>query len=184
MTKLAPNWLRRSGYRLPTEAEMEYATSAGKRRRAGITARLTNCSATIPGTCRNSKEMPWPVGSKMPNDLGLFDVHGNCFTWCQDEWGLYPKGEAGKAVLDVEGELTVSPTATRSLRGGSFLYQRFPGPLRDASQRPAGEPRRGIGSPPLSNRTALTPPRNGVCAAPNRVGKRGSLPFRRECSPG
>ena len=64
-----------TGYRLPTEAEMEYATRAGAvtSRYYGETEELLPKYAWYE---KNSKEQTWPVGSLKPNDLGLFDMHG------------------------------------------------------------------------------------------------------------
>jgi formylglycine-generating enzyme required for sulfatase activity len=56
---------------------------------------------------KNSKKLTWPVGTKKPNDFGLFDTHGNCYTWCQ---GLdYSDSD------DVGNKI-----GSRPLRGGSF----------------------------------------------------------------
>ncbi len=73
------NYLSLTGYRLPTEAEMEYACRAGAvtSRYYGETEELL---AKYGWYLQNSKERTWPVGSKKPNDLGLFDMHGNVYT--------------------------------------------------------------------------------------------------------
>jgi formylglycine-generating enzyme required for sulfatase activity len=83
VTKLRANYLSLRGYRLPTEAEMEYATRAGAvtSRYFGETEELLEKYAWYE---RNSNKMLWRVGTKKPNDFGLFDVQGNCFTWCQE----------------------------------------------------------------------------------------------------
>ena len=49
------------------------------------------------GTSKNSQEKTWPVGSLKPNDLGLFDVQGNVFTWCQESYKDYPKAKDGRS---------------------------------------------------------------------------------------
>jgi len=67
----------------------------------------------------NSQERAWPVGSKKPNDFGLFDMQGNVFTWCQENNRLYP--DTTDVTEDIEGELEIS--ITRMLRGGSFNNQ-------------------------------------------------------------
>lgn len=86
-----PDFLEREGYRLPTEAEYEYAT------RAGATASRFFGSSTIPlkyyASYRFNSESPRPVGLLKPNDFGLFDVYGNVAEWC----GLHPT-ERHKAV--------------------------------------------------------------------------------------
>ncbi len=119
VTKLKENYLSLSGYRLPTEAEMEYATRAGAvtSRYFGETEELLPKYAWY---TKNSKEQTWPVGSLKPNDLGLFDVQGNVFTWCQESYKAYPTGKGEEAAEDKEDELVISPTQSRVLRGGSF----------------------------------------------------------------
>src|SRR5207237_9923946 len=70
--KMGPTYLQRTGYRLPTEGEVEYATRAGAMtsRYFGETEELLPRYA---GYAKNSQERAWPVGSLKPNDLGLFD---------------------------------------------------------------------------------------------------------------
>jgi serine/threonine protein kinase/formylglycine-generating enzyme required for sulfatase activity len=83
VTKLKENYLSVTGYRLPTEAEVEYATRAGAvtSRYYGETEELLEKYGWY---SKNGKERTRPVGSKKPNDLGLFDLHGNVYTWCQE----------------------------------------------------------------------------------------------------
>ena len=118
--KLKVNYLSLGGYRLPTEAEMEYATRAGTltKRFFGETDHMLPMYAWF---TRNSQEETWPVGSLKPNDFGLFDVHGNMFTWCQERLGEYPQGDAVSD--DKEDQPGVDGNARRVLRGGSFLNQ-------------------------------------------------------------
>jgi formylglycine-generating enzyme required for sulfatase activity len=120
VTKLRENYLSLAGYRLPTEAEMEYATRAGAltSRYYGETEELLPQYAWFD---KNSKQMTWPVGNLKPNDLGLFDSHGNVFTWCQDSYKPYPQGQ--EASNDKEDEVAITSTRTRVLRGGSFDNQ-------------------------------------------------------------
>jgi eukaryotic-like serine/threonine-protein kinase len=118
--RLARNYLQRQGYRLPTEAEMEYATRAGAltARYYGETEELLPKYAWY---AKNSSEKTWPVGNLKPNDFGLFDVQGNAFTWCQESYKAYPQGNEVRD--DKEDDLVVSSTDSRVLRGGSFLNQ-------------------------------------------------------------
>ena len=118
VVKLKKNYLSLTGYRLPTEAEWEVACRAG-----AATSRYYGESEELLGKygwyLMNSGERTWPVGRKKPNDLGLFDMHGNVWTWCQ-ETNAYSIGKGKEAVDDREDDLIILPTAERELRGGSF----------------------------------------------------------------
>ncbi len=118
-TKLKTDYLSLTGYRLPTEAEMEYATRA-----LAVTSRYYGETDALLGNyawyTKNSNELIHRVGTRKPNDFGLFDVQGNCFTWCQEPYDEYPVGEGDKPVEDKEGGLVISSTGSRVLRGGSF----------------------------------------------------------------
>ena len=77
------NVLERTGYRLPTEAEWEYACRAGAvtSRYYGHSLRLLDAYAWYRD---NSQNHAWPCGSLRPNDLGLFDMLGNTIEWLHD----------------------------------------------------------------------------------------------------
>ena len=63
------------------------------------------------------------MGRKKPNDWGLFDMHGNVYTWYQESYrGAYATPPDGEAIDDNEDILSISSTTSRVLRGGSFLY--------------------------------------------------------------
>ena len=70
---------------------------------------------------KNSQERTQPVGSLKPNDLGLFDVLGNVFMWCQDSYKPYPQGE--NMCEDKEDGLAIVNTNSRILRGASFSVE-------------------------------------------------------------
>jgi formylglycine-generating enzyme required for sulfatase activity len=118
-TKLYPDYLSRAGYRLPTEAEWEYAAKAGAR-----TSRYYgSAEALLPRYAHyrdNSADRTWPVGQKRPNDLGLFDMHGNVWAWCDGPAPLYPSGRAAdkEYIRDIRDMFYSS---SRALRGGSFF---------------------------------------------------------------
>jgi formylglycine-generating enzyme required for sulfatase activity len=120
VTAMRKGYLSLRGYRLPTEAEMEYAcrTGAVTSRYYGETEELL---AEYGWYQKNSAERAWPVGGKKPNDLGLFDMHGNVYNWCQGEYqGDYAVSKGSKALEDEEASLQIVSINDRVLRGGSF----------------------------------------------------------------
>ncbi len=117
--KIAANHLQRTGYRLPTEAEWEYACRAG-----AITGWSFGDSDELLGKygwyMLNAASMSHPVGRLLPNDLGLFDMHGNDFEWCQDAYQALGTGRDKTATGDREDQDDVRDENKRVLRSGSF----------------------------------------------------------------
>ena len=117
--KMAANYLKRTGYRLPTDAEWEYACRAGAE-----TGWAFGESDDLLGKygwyMLNGSSTSHPVGRLLPNDLGLFDMHGNNFEWCQDAYKARGKGGNGKAIEDMEDSGEIRNENTRVLRSGSF----------------------------------------------------------------
>jgi formylglycine-generating enzyme required for sulfatase activity len=123
VTAIRKDDLSLTGYRLPTEAEWEYACRAGAvtSRYYGETEELLPWYSWY---TKNSGNRTWPVGSKKPNDLGLFDMHGNVFTWCQETYeGDYPKAKNGEIIEDRDDNYSAKNTNNRVVRGGSFQNQ-------------------------------------------------------------
>jgi len=120
--RLKSNYLSLTGYRLPTESEMEYATRAG----AVTSGYYGETDELLPKYAwynKNSRQKTWPVGRLKPNDLGLFDVQGNVFTWCQESLKPYPSVRVEELTEDEEDGLEVNGSVGRVLRGGSFDAQ-------------------------------------------------------------
>ena len=113
------NKLDQGTYRLPTEAEWEYAA------RAGSETAFANGDITEIGPgydpnldamgwyWRNSSHNPQAVAGKAPNAWGLYDMHGNVWEWVQDWYGDYPSGQ-------VTDPIGASSGSVRVRRGGSW----------------------------------------------------------------
>jgi formylglycine-generating enzyme required for sulfatase activity len=127
--------LKLMGYRLPTEAEWEYACRSG-----AVTARYhgrgVELLARYGWFAKNSEERAWPVGRLRPNELGLFDTLGNAGEWCEDPALAY--ATARKEDVENSEYLSIDEQTARQLRGGSFDYQ--PVDLRCAYRKDVYKP--------------------------------------------
>ena len=106
------------GYRLPTEAEWEYAYRSGTAT-ALYSGSITNCTSSdnnadkIGWYSTNSSSKPHPAGQKSSNAWGLYDMAGNVWEWCHDG---YQNSLGSSAVVD-----PVFSAPTKVMRGGSWL---------------------------------------------------------------
>lgn len=100
-------------YRLPSEAEWEYACRAGTTTKYyfGDDAKQLGKYAWFNG---NANSETRPVGQKKPNQFGLYDIHGNVWEWCEDSW------ENNFGTPRTQKPLVAS-SDTRVLRGGSWF---------------------------------------------------------------
>ncbi len=105
-------------FRLPTEAEWEYAAKGGKDWKKGYKYAGSNNLEEVAWYHENSHRETKPVGWKAPNQLGIHDMSGNVWEWCEDDWhNNYENApDDGSAWID-------RPRGnSRVLRGGSWFY--------------------------------------------------------------
>jgi formylglycine-generating enzyme required for sulfatase activity len=115
---LLPDYLHRTGYRLPTEAEWEFACRAGTTtaRHFGETDTLLSQYARYMAA---ADQPMLRTGSLKPNDAGLFDTLGNALEWCHDRVQLFDTSYAW--MDDREQVETLANAQSRALRGGSVF---------------------------------------------------------------
>jgi formylglycine-generating enzyme required for sulfatase activity len=105
-------WNRNAnGYRLPTEAEWEYACRAGTNTAYNTGAIISDNT----GWYRDNSTSTYPVGQKSANAWGLYDMHGNVSEWCWDKFGSYSSGSQTDPIGAVSG-------GSRVNRGGSWYF--------------------------------------------------------------
>jgi formylglycine-generating enzyme required for sulfatase activity len=122
-------------YRLPSEAEWEYACRAGTKTPFSfgdnITTDLVNYNGTYPYKSAPKgkyREQTTDVGTFPPNPFGLYDMHGNVWEWCEDDW----HENYIDAPTDGSAWNSQSGSNTKLLRGGSWNY--YAGYCRSASR--------------------------------------------------
>ena len=121
-------------FRLPTEAEWEYAANGGK---TGNIGTIGSNSGNLIGKVMGDK-------TQSPNGLGIWYMLGNLWEWCQDWYGAYPNGEATNPTGPTTGTEKV-------MRGGSWMSEsKYCNPKYRASRNPK------VGHDDVGLRLALT----------------------------
>lgn len=132
------------GYRLPTEAEWEFAARGGTVSRKFQYAGGNDMNQ-VGWYGNNSDNKTHPVGQKSPNELGLYDMSGNVWEWCSDWYASYPTGTQ----TNPTGPASGSP---RVIRGGGWINE--PQHCRSAYRNRSTPPYRFYG---LGFRLAASP---------------------------
>jgi formylglycine-generating enzyme required for sulfatase activity len=106
-----------NGYRLPTEAEWEFVAKGGKKSK-GYAYSGSNKIDDVAWHLKNSQKKPHVVGTKMPNELGIFDMNGNVWEWC---WDWYNKDYY--KIEDTNNPTGPARGENKTVRGGSWDSQ-------------------------------------------------------------
>lgn len=109
---------RRTGrtFRLPTNAEWEYAARGGHKSKDYIYSG-SNTAADVAWYERNADNSMHEVKQKMPNELGLYDMSGNAWEWCLDNFVNYSRAKQTDPMIKTMGD-----DEEYTIRSGSFMY--------------------------------------------------------------
>ena len=108
------NAMTGQNFRLPTEAEWEFACRGGNNSR-GYKYSGSNYIDNVAWYDGNSEDKTHPVATKLPNELGLYDMSGNVWEWCSDWNGKYSSGAQTNPKGPYDGSYRV-------IRGGSWIF--------------------------------------------------------------
>ena len=101
-------------FRLPTEAEWEYAARGGNKSK-GYKYSGSNTIGNVAWYSGNSGKATHKVKTKSPNELGIYDMSGNVYEWCEDGYGNYSSGSQTNPTRP-------SPGSDRVIRGGGWSF--------------------------------------------------------------
>ncbi len=107
------NVLTEKNYRLPTEAEWEFASRGGNRS-MGFTYSGSNDLTSVGWYLENSERKTHPVGLKLANELGIYDMSGNVSEWCSDWFNVYSNDSETNPAGSITGK-------ERIQRGGCWI---------------------------------------------------------------
>jgi formylglycine-generating enzyme required for sulfatase activity len=162
------------GYRLPTDGEWEYAARSGTTSEfwtgagssLGGTYSATSCSTSVTildgvsnpllsdysWFCGNSSSSSQPVGQKLPNGFGLYDVHGNLWEWTADWWGCSFPPTSTDPHCSTIGSESSSTQYDRVGRFGGWEHNAFSQQVSSRTSRSRADRERNMGF-----RLAFTP---------------------------
>ena len=109
------NALTGLNFKLPTEAQWEYAARGGRLSK-GYKYSGSNNIGEVGWYKSNFRNYRHPVGEKQPNELGLYDMSGNVWEWCEDWYGDYSSDSQSDPIGAVSGSFRV-------YRGGSMISE-------------------------------------------------------------
>lgn len=132
-------------FQLPTEAQWEYAASGGIYTK-GYQYAGSDTEGEVAWYIVNSGNSVHPVGKKLPNELGIYDMSGNCWEWCQDWFNATIETSQGTDYVN----MVADGLQRHVFRGGSFgsaanVYDKVANRAGDLSQYGGGDALRAIG---------------------------------------